>query len=260
MIIDMVPKKPLPITPTVTFYGADAFTMGKENTKMRFEIAEKDAKIAELEAELESANQSHMEKDHMVMYLQSEVDVMRQLIADYDAIMEQIHNEEKAREEYIEAKWAKKMAEYPVATTVWKYLTEELYLNNYVAAGILGNMMLECGGNSLNLQYSIYSANKSYYGLCQWNVVAKNNNGVFVNGKVKNASLEKQLEYLSGDAFGSIEYAFNHSKTMDYNTFAMLSNAEKAAEMFAKIYEVCGNTYYTRGVNALKAYQYFVEE
>lgn len=65
---------------------------------------------------------------------------------------------------------------YPEASAVWRYLTVDLGLNNYVAAGIMGNMMNECGGNSLKLQPLITSNHSMvykgetyhFYGLCQW--------------------------------------------------------------------------------------------
>ena len=55
---------------------------------------------------------------------------------------------------------------YPVARQVWEYLTEEMGLPDIQAAGILGNFMAECGGQSLDLQPYIYS--KGYYGLAMW--------------------------------------------------------------------------------------------
>ena len=41
--------------------------------------------------------------------------------------------------------------------------------NDYVCAGILGNMMAEAGGGTLDLQTTIYG--NGFYGLCQWNQV-----------------------------------------------------------------------------------------
>lgn len=210
--------------------------------------------------DLEEILDSHrLNSNEEAMKLQYEIDTYRLLIEDYEVKMEEIKSRDAAEQKVYTAIWNKRMKEYPEATTVWKYLTEELGYNNYVAAGILGNMMLECGGNSLKLQPTIYSSNRNYYGLCQWNVVTKRNNGVLYNGKVKDANLMTQLNYLAGEEFGSIKYAFDHSSLVSYDSFTSLTNCEKAAEMFAKVYEVCGNTYYTRGINALRAYQYFVD-
>lgn len=217
-------------------------------------------RVKELEDQLEEALQQVDVAANDAINLQNEIDLLKLSLEDYEAIMSQIRAEEGVATAYEEAMWDKKYQEYPTATTVWLYLTRELEYSNYVAAGILGNMMLECGGNSLKLQYNIYNASRCYYGLCQWNIVAKDAKGNILNGKVKNADLKTQLNYLSGDSFGSIEYAFGHSKLISYENFLTLTSCEKAAEMFAKVYEVCGNTYYTRGVNALRAYQYFVTD
>ena len=54
--------------------------------------------------------------------------------------------------------------EYPVATECWLYL-KDLGYNDYVCAGIIGNMMAEVGGGTLNLQWWL---GDSFYGLCQW--------------------------------------------------------------------------------------------
>ena len=40
--------------------------------------------------------------------------------------------------------------------------------NDYVCAGIMGNLMAETGGQTLDLDPKAYSSNKNYYGICQW--------------------------------------------------------------------------------------------
>ena len=40
----------------------------------------------------------------------------------------------------------KKKEKYPEARKIWNYLTKNMKLNNYVAAGIIGNIMAEVGG------------------------------------------------------------------------------------------------------------------
>jgi hypothetical protein len=64
-------------------------------------------------------------------------------------------------------KWEVRASEYPVATQVWLFLKEELGYSDAVCAGIIGNMMAECGGHTLNLQWNLYNASY-HYGLCQW--------------------------------------------------------------------------------------------
>ena len=144
--------------------------------------------------------------------------------------------------------WEQKQANYPVATYVWEYL-KGLGYNDYVCAGILGNMMAECGGQTFNLNPNLYSTD-GYYGICQWSP------GHY---DIMDASLEEQCDYLAGN----IEYEFNtfgdkYKKDFDYEDFLQLTDAEEAALAFAKSYERCNSKYYkVRLENALKAYEYF---
>ena len=61
---------------------------------------------------------------------------------------------------------AKRQA-YPVAARVWTLL-REAGLREACTAGIIGNMMSECGGQTLNLSPGTYSG--GYYGLCMWSL------------------------------------------------------------------------------------------
>jgi len=61
---------------------------------------------------------------------------------------------------------AKRQA-YPVAARVWTLL-REAGLSEACTAGIIGNMMSECGGQTLNLAPGTYSG--GYYGLCMWSL------------------------------------------------------------------------------------------
>lgn len=143
------------------------------------------------------------------------------------------------------------LEEYPVASTVWNLLKEHGY-NNYVCAGIIGNMMAECGGQTLDLDYDAYNPSGYYYGLCQWNRSAYY--------YVFDADIEGQMKVL----FDTIEYEFNtfgycYSSYFDYDSFVEIENEQDAALAFAKCYERCGSgTYYTRQLNATEAYNYFV--
>lgn len=65
----------------------------------------------------------------------------------------------------IKEKWNIKELEYPIASKVWLTLVEAGY-NDQVIAGIIGNMMVECGGQTLNLKPTAKTS--YYYGVCQW--------------------------------------------------------------------------------------------
>ena len=90
-----------------------------------------------------------------------------------------------------------KYNKYKQASTVWLYL-KSVGLNDYVCAGILGNIMAEVGGQTLDIsRWSQYSSDSDgYYGICQWSSGRKqrllNNFG---------SSLEAQLNFLSVELF-----------------------------------------------------------
>ena len=143
----------------------------------------------------------------------------------------------------------KQEAEYPTATYIWYFLNDYGY-NDYVKAGVLGNMMAEAGGQTLNIQVDAYSP--GYYGICQWSL--------YYNPTLENASLETQVRYL----ISSMEYEFNtfgknYKKGFKYSDFLKLDDEKDAALAFAKSYERCTSASYNqRKKNAEKAYKYFV--
>lgn len=151
--------------------------------------------------------------------------------------------------EYEEAKWTTKAAEYPAATQIWRYM-KDLGWNDYVCAGIMGNLMAEVGGQTLNIQYWLYGNN--YYGMCQWNKAYCN--------KVWGADLVGQCDFLSDTIKYEIDtFGYAYAKGFNFDSFLAMSNERDAALAFAKCYERCGSGSYTiRQNNAEKAYDYFV--
>ena len=133
---------------------------------------------------------------------------------------------------------------YSEATTVWNYLTGTLGLNKYVSAGIMGNIMAEVGGQTLDFsRWSTYSQG-AYYGICQWGGGRRtrllNNYG---------SSLEAQLKFLGVELYETIPKS---------NSFYKMQNEKEAALYFAKYYERCSSAYYSvRQSNATKALDYF---
>lgn len=137
--------------------------------------------------------------------------------------------------------WVRKMEEYPTATAIWLFLKEQGY-NDYVAAGILGNIMTEAGGQSLAINVS--ASNGSYYGICQWGT----------NFPGRYTDLDGQLNLL----MSTIEDEFRYYGTMSYENFCALENERDAALVFARSYERCTSASYTqRQNNATTAYNYF---
>lgn len=146
--------------------------------------------------------------------------------------------------------WHLKEEEYPEATYIWRYL-KGLGYNDYVCAGILGNIMNEVGGDTLKLQPTIYSPDKAYYGICQWNNKYK---------EIWDASLENQCNYLEDTiAYELDTFGYAYKKEFNYDKFFELTDVESAALAFAKCYERCNSSSFNaRKKNAVNAYNYFV--
>ena len=125
---------------------------------------------------------------------------------------------------------------------IWQFLTDEMELSDEAAAGIFGNMMVECGSRSFNLQPYIYSPGGAYYGLCQWST---SNHHAGING----GSVEEQLDYLASTIRDEMdEYG--------YSSFEGATDPESAAYYFARWYERCANPH-GRGGCAREAYERF---
>lgn len=164
--------------------------------------------------------------------------VVRLAIQEWNAAMVQKNYYQKFLDEILaeEARWEQRMKEYPEATTIWLYL-KGLGYNDYVCAGILGNIMVECGGNTLWLQPNIYNPTKQYYGICQWSKT--------YSPSVFGKSLDFQLDYLKNTiqsefhTFGKL-----YQRGFTYKKFIALEDERAAALAFAKCYERCGSDYY----------------
>lgn len=156
--------------------------------------------------------------------------------------------EQIAKRQAEEARWAQKQTQYPTATTIWRYM-KNLGWNDYVCAGIMGNIMTEVGGQTLNIRWNAYG--NGYYGICQWNKAYSS---------VWGTSLENQCNFLRD----TIQYELNtygklYQKGYNFNSFLNLQDCQAAAQMFARCYERCSSASYgVRQQNALKAYNYFV--
>lgn len=142
-------------------------------------------------------------------------------------------------------------AEYYYATKTWQFLKQQGY-SDVVVSGIIGNMMVETGGQTLKLSPTLYdAATGRYYGLCQWSL--------YYRPSVADMPFEEQLTYLTSD----IEYEFNvfgsrYRPGFTYNDFLSLTDPCSAALAFAKAYERCASwTYDIRQTAARKAYEYF---
>ena len=192
-------------------------------------------------------NKDLVDERHLV---EEELIDVRGLISEYQEQVSAI----EAEEARIEAMWSEKSGEYPVATQVWRYMKEELGWNDYVCAGVMGNMMAEVGGQTLNLQPYLYGhSGANYYGLCQWSSR--------YYPSIQGADVDAQLDFLASTVKKELDtYGYLFRNGLDYEAFCNLTDAEDAAMAFAKAYERCGSgSYGVRQTNALKAYNYFIE-
>lgn len=130
---------------------------------------------------------------------------------------------------------------YPVAAEVWVYLKNAGW-SDAAAAGAIGNMMLECGGWTMDLQP--YADGGGYYGLCQWDLTYAD--------LYYGASVEEQLSWL-------VESAPSALSGFGYYDYINLTDPGYAAVVFANYYERCADWAVAgRSEAAWEAYNYFV--
>lgn len=143
-------------------------------------------------------------------------------------------------------------SQYPVASYIWSYM-RSLGWSNAVCAGIMGNIMAEVGGNTLDLDpYLYYYDSGTYYGICQWYVP--------YYPEISGSSLEYQCYFLESTIAEEINvFGYKYSSSMNYTRFLNLTDPSEVALCFAKCYERCASfSYGVRQSNAEKAYTYFV--
>lgn len=161
--------------------------------------------------------------------------------ADYDAIIDA-------------EKWAQRWIEYPIATEVWLFMRNELGWSNAVAAGVMGNMMHECGGCTMNLNW-VPTPGDDSVGICQWKVCYED------RAWLVHSNLQDQLNFLKNTVKIQIDnWGWKHKEGFNYNAFCNLTSCEEAAEAFATCYERCSYSekrYETRRNLAQVALQYF---
>ena len=151
-------------------------------------------------------------------------------------------------------KWEVRASEYPVATQVWLYMKEEFGWSDTVCAGIMGNMMAECGGCwTSDLHWNVNSS--SGYGMIQWLGGRKQQ---LFNIYGSSPSIEDQLNFMKDELFGT--NGVNKQVTdSQFNKIINAESPEDCAYAFACYYERCGESHrWVRRDYARRAYDYFV--
>lgn len=143
--------------------------------------------------------------------------------------------------------------DYYYARVIWNYLRYEMGLNKWCAAGIMGNIMTECGGQTLNIQPYITNSS-GHYGICQWNLK--------YFPEVKGKNIHGQLEFLNSTLRWILnDYGDRYYDGFNYEKFIAITNEREAAKAFAHGYEGCGEYCAPRRLDhATEALKYFEGE
>lgn len=143
--------------------------------------------------------------------------------------------------------------DYYYAREIWEYLRYEMGLNKYCAAGIMGNIMTECGGQTLDIQPYITNSS-GHYGICQWNLR--------YFPEVRGESLHGQLEFLNSTIRWIMnDFGDRYYDGFNYNKFIEITDERVAAKAFAYAYEGSPKPCSQRRLNhATTALNYFEGE
>ena len=151
-------------------------------------------------------------------------------------------------------KWEVRASDYPIATQVWLYMKEEFGWSDTVCAGIMGNMMAECGGCwTSDLDWDVSSS--SGYGMIQWLGGRKQQ---LFNIYGSSPSIEDQLNFMKDELYGTNGVT---KQVTDSQLDAIINadSSEDCAYAFACYFERCGeDNRWVRRDYARRAYDYFV--
>lgn len=153
-----------------------------------------------------------------------------------------------------EENWRVRAEEYPVATQAWLYMKNELCFSDIVCAGIMGNMMAECGGCwTSDLDWDVSSS--SGYGMIQW-LGGRKQQLFSIYGDTP--SVENQLNFVKDELYGT-NGVTKQVTDSQLNEIINAETPEDCAYAFACYYERCGEgNRWVRRDYARRAYEYFV--
>ena len=148
---------------------------------------------------------------------------------------------------------AEVIEEYPVARQVWNYMKDEFGWSDIVCAGVIGNLMAECGGcwtADLNWQ-----ANGYEIGMVQW-IDGRKSQLIQYYGE--NPTVEEQLQFMYDELYG-LNGVRKQVTDWQLDQIMNAETPEDCAYAFASYYERCAYQYrYPRRGYARTAYEYFV--
>ena len=143
--------------------------------------------------------------------------------------------------------------EYPEAQQVWETLLSWGWTPE-VCAGIIGNIMAEIGGGTLD--FSDWDSNGGCgYGMIQW---IGNRRKLIKSRYGDSPNIAEQLEYMRDEMLGTNNTPRQISEKI-YNKIMNASTPEEAAFLFATYFERCHENYRAmRRGYARRAYDYFM--
>lgn len=237
-----VPEEEVIILEVVEVERVEPTTLEEANTALENAIFRKDTTASVYEGLLLLG---YTEEHPAVVMAKTDLQNAKEDV-EYYTEQQLIHQEEE--------NWRVRAEEYPVATQAWLYMKNELGFSDIVCAGIMGNMMAECGGCwTSDLDWDIRSY--SGYGMIQW-LGGRKQQLFSIYGD--NPSVENQLDFMKDELYGTNGV----TKQVTDSQLDKIINAETpedCAYAFACYYERCGEGHrWVRRDYARRAYEYFV--
>lgn len=130
---------------------------------------------------------------------------------------------------------------YPDASYIWLACRNNIGLNQYCAAGLVGRAMHECGGTTLSL--NVYQYVGGYYGAFAW--------WLPYTTLIYGDGIESQMQYMAE----TLEYNYRYFGG-DYDYFLNCTDASTASYLYT-IWYGRGGWSYQVGENAYYAYDVF---
>lgn len=210
--------------------------------------------ISELRPELDYCKKNLYLSQSVINYIKAigyedTCNLMQALLQDCENYQSYIDIYEKRIQELTDIKYTQGLGEYPIATYIWFYMKEQGW-SDYVCAGIMGNIMQETGGRTLNIDY-LYDGN-GYYGMCCWKKQH--------HPEVVRLGLEGQCEYLVKTVSKVMDsHGYLYQEGYTFQDFLRAESVEEVAAAFMIVYERPEHTNPTKRVeNGEQAYEYFV--
>ena len=174
-------------------------------------------------------------------------------IVNTEADIEYYTEQQAIRQE--EYNWQVRAEEYPAATEAWLYMKNEFGWSDTVCAGIIGNLMAECGGCwTQDLDWDINTSHGM--GMVQW-IGGRRTQLIDLYGN--NPSVKDQLNFMRDELYG-LNGVTKQVTDSQLDKIMNAASPEDCAYYFACYYERCAEQHrYPRKGYARTAYEYFVD-